>query len=106
MHSCGNLWSLMDDIIDEIGFDAKHSYEDNITPVEEAYERLDGRISVVGGIDIDYLCRKTPDEVHERAIGLLDMSKNKGGYALGSGNSIPPFVPLENYFAMLMAIHA
>jgi uroporphyrinogen decarboxylase len=26
-----------------------------------------------------------------------------GGYALGTGNSIPEFIPDENYFAMLKA---
>ncbi len=106
MHSCGNLWSLMDDIINDIGFDGKHSYEDNITSVEEAYERLDGRIAVLGGIDIDFLSRKSPEEIYERAVGLLAMSKERGGYALGSGNSIPAYIPLENYYAMLMAIYS
>jgi len=32
---------------------------------------------------------------------VLDVCAPGGGYALGSGNSIANFVPIENYFAML-----
>jgi uroporphyrinogen decarboxylase len=103
LHSCGKLGSLMDDVIDDIGFDGKHSYEDNIEPVEEAYERLHSRIAVLGGIDLDFLCRKTPEEVKGRARRLLEQTESRGSYALGSGNSIPDYVPWENYFAMTSA---
>jgi uroporphyrinogen decarboxylase len=34
---------------------------------------------------------------------MLHMTKETGGYALGSGNSIPDYVPLENYKALLRA---
>ena len=39
-HSCGNVFNcgLIDDVIDVCKFDARHSYEDKILPVEEAYE--------------------------------------------------------------------
>lgn len=36
LHSCGNLSSIMEDLIDEVGIDARHSFEDVIMPVEEA----------------------------------------------------------------------
>jgi hypothetical protein len=29
----------------------------------------------------------------------------EGGYALGSGNSIPEYVPFENYMAMIAAAY-
>lgn len=103
LHSCGNLAAVMDDIIDIIGYDGKHSYEDTITPVEEAYEQWGGRIAILGGMDVDYLCRSTLSEINERSRKLLELSADKGGYALGSGNSIPDFVPFENYKAMIDA---
>lgn len=103
MHSCGMLWDVMDDIIDDIQFDAKHSYEDNITPVEEAYTRLNGRIAVLGGIDIDFMCRRTPDEIYHRAKTLSDTGMRSGGYALGTGNSVPTYIPDEHYYAMTIA---
>ncbi len=103
LHSCGNLELLMDDIVDDIGFDAKHSFEDKIQPVEEAYEAHHRRIALLGGLDVDFLCRATPDEVRKRALAMLERTAGRGGYALGSGNSIPPYVPTENYFAMIGA---
>lgn len=101
LHSCGNLAPVMDDIIDGMGYDGKHSYEDKICPVEEAYERWGGRIAILGGIDVDYVCRAKPEDVTARAQAMLDRSAARGSYALGSGNSIPHWVPDEGYFAMI-----
>jgi len=103
LHSCGNLSMIMDDIIDDMKFDAKHSYEDNIQPVEEVYERWRGRIAILGGIDVDFICRSTPEEVYDRSCAMLERTADRCGYALGSGNSIPYYVPEENYFAMIAA---
>ena len=93
----------MDDIIDDMRYDGKHSYEDTICPVEEMYERYHDRIAILGGIDLDFVCRSTPEAVHARAKAMLERSASRGGYALGSGNSIPAYVPDANYFAMTSA---
>lgn len=103
LHSCGNLQNIMDVIIDDLKLDGKHSFEDGICPAEDAYDRWHDRIAIMGGIDMDYLARKTPQEVYKRAMDFLEKTFDKGGYALGSGNSIPQFIPHENYFAMLRA---
>jgi uroporphyrinogen decarboxylase len=34
---------------------------------------------------------------------MLEISANRGGYGLGTGNSVPEYVPQENYFAMISA---
>lgn len=103
MHSCGCLSEVMDDIVGVIKHDGKHSYEDAIEPVEQAYERLAGRIAVIGGMDVDFVCRSTPAEVYKRARAMVERTKARGGYALGTGNSVPEYVPQANYFAMLAA---
>jgi len=105
LHSCGQVQNVMDDIIDYMQYDAKHSFEDQITPVEEALDRWGDRIAILGGIDMDFLARRTPEAIIERSIALLERSLLKGGYALGSGNSIPEYIPDENYFAMISAIN-
>lgn len=102
LHSCGNLAAIMDDIIDELKYDAKHSFEDAILPVEQAYEKWGDRISILGGIDIDFLVRRNPHEIAKRAKALLAQTSCKG-YALGSGNSIPVYIPKENYMAMVQS---
>ncbi len=82
LHSCGNLLGVMDDVIDEIGYDGKHSYEDTIQPVEEAYEQFHERIAIIGGIDIDFICRSSPEQVRARSRAMLERSARRGGYAL------------------------
>ncbi len=104
LHSCGQVKDVMDDIIDDMQFDAKHSFEDQITPVEEALKIWGDRIAILGGIDMDFLARKTPEEIIKRSKILLEIQKNSGRYALGSGNSIPDYIPDENYLAMISTV--
>lgn len=103
LHSCGNLASVMDDIIVTLGYDGKHSYEDVIQPVEQAYEQYGSRIAILGGLDVDFLCRSTPEVVYERAKAMLARTAGRSRFALGSGNSIPKYVPHDSYFAMISA---
>ncbi|MEN8156524.1 MAG: uroporphyrinogen decarboxylase family protein [Bacteroidota bacterium] len=103
LHSCGYLKELMNVIIDDLKLDGKHSFEDGIYPVEDAWEWWHDRIAIMGGIDVDYLARRSPEEIYQRAMKLLEQTFDHGGYALGSGNSIPGYIPRENYFAMLRA---
>lgn len=102
-HSCGNVFDcgLIEDVINDCKFDGRHSYEDNTLAVEKAYDRYHHRIAILGGIDVDFLCRKTPEEVAKRSMEMLERSRQYGSYALGSGNSIPDYVPQANYFAMI-----
>ena len=101
LHSCGNLEAVMDDVIDDMKYDGKHSFEDTIMPVEEVYERWGGRIGIMGGIDVDFLVRGSVEAIRERSRAMLERSAERGSYGLGSGNSIPTYVPQEKYFAMI-----
>lgn len=103
LHSCGHFARIIDDIFDVMKFDGRHSYEDNIMPVEDFYEAYHHRIAVLGGIDLDFVCRATPEQVYARSKAMLDRSADRGGYALGTGNSVPDYVPDQNYFAMIRA---
>ena len=84
-------------------YDARHSYEDKIVPVEQAYEQFVGKMAVLGGIDMNFLVCASEEEITARCRRMLEQTKSRGGYALGSGNSIPDYVPDEHYFAMLRA---
>ena len=101
LHSCGMLEEVMEDIIEDIGFDGKHSYEDVIMPIEDAYEKYKGRIALLGGIDVDFVCTATPEEIASRSRAMLERAQDVGGYALGTGNSVPYYVPTEKYLAMI-----
>ena len=103
LHSCGHFSRILDDIVDDLHYDARHSYEDAILPVEEAYERYHARIAILGGIDLDFVCRAAPQEIYRRSRAMLERAAARGGYALGTGNSVPDYVPDEGYFAMVRA---
>lgn len=103
LHSCGYMKDVWNDIIDVMRFDGKHSYEDLIQPVEVAYEEFHGRVAILGGIDVDFLCRATAEQVYSRCRDMIERSRDRGGYALGAGNSITSYLPPENYFAMAKA---
>ncbi len=105
-HSCGCIFEVMDDIL-ELGIDAKHSNEDGIAPFDRWIEDYGWQIGLLGGFDMDFLCTKSPDDVY---TAVLEQGKrfraSARGYALGSGNSIPDYVPVENYMAMIRAAQA
>ncbi len=101
LHSCGNLEAIMEDLIVEVGIDGKHSFEDAILPVDEFQTRYGDRIAVLGGVDVNVLAAATPDQVRKRTRFLVDTCGQRGRYAIGSGNSIPSYVPVENYLAMV-----
>jgi uroporphyrinogen decarboxylase len=101
LHSCGNLQSIVEDLIETVGIDAKHSYEDAIIPVDEFHSLYGSRIGVLGGVDVNILSGASPNAVRERTRFLIETCGARGRYAIGSGNSIPSYVPPENYLAMV-----
>jgi len=101
LHSCGQIDALMEDFIEVVGIDARHSFQDNIEPVEEVYVKYGDRISILGGLDVDLLARGTQQEVADRTRRILEVCAPGGGFCMGSGNSVTNFVRIENYYAML-----
>lgn len=101
LHCCGKVDLLMDDFIESVRIDGKHSFEDTIERVTDAKREYGDRIALLGGIDVDFLCRATEHEVRERVRTTLDVCLPGGGYCLGTGNSVANYIPLDNYLAML-----
>ena len=101
LHSCGNLASIMDDLINDVGIDAKHSFEDTIEDVRDLKHTCGNRIALLGGIDVDFLCRADEGAIRERVRDTLDVCLPGGGYCLGTGNSVANYIPVENYLVML-----
>ena len=102
-HSCGCIFEIMDDVI-ALGINAKHSNEDAIAPYSRWIKDYGDKIGLLGGFDMDFLCQKSPEEVFETVVESgKEFRKTANGYALGSGNSIPDYVPVDNYLAMIEA---
>ncbi|MCC6445380.1 MAG: hypothetical protein IT210_18210 [Armatimonadetes bacterium] len=101
LHSCGNLNQIISDLIDGVKIDAKHSFEDVIENVIEVKDTYGQRIALLGGIDVDFLCRADEARIRERVRKTLAKCMPGGGYCLGTGNSMANYIPVENYLVML-----
>ena len=104
LHSCGNFSLIVEDLFD-LGYDAKHSYQDVIFPVEDFYEAWGDRIAILGGLDVDFMSRASVREVEERALAMLERTRTRGGYALGTGNSLAKYINMDNVQTMLQVAH-
>lgn len=100
LHACGNLSEIMEDII-ACGWDARHSFEDVIEPVWEAKAKYGGRIALLGGFDMDKICRMSEEEVRAHTRFLIEQCAPGGGWALGTGNSVANYIPMGNFLTML-----
>jgi len=102
-HSDGKLWDFIDDII-ACGVNALHPIEPKAMDIVEVKEKVKGKLCVIGNIDLSYtLTRGTPEETEEEVKEKIRILAPGGGYCLGSGNSIPEYVKIENFVAMIEA---
>ena len=84
-----------------VEIDAKHSNEDAIAPFSRWLHAYGRRIGNFGGIDTDILCQKQEQEIRAYVRKTFAAAAGCGGVALGSGNSIPDYVPAAGYLAMI-----
>jgi uroporphyrinogen decarboxylase len=101
IHNCGNIEAIMEDLIEDVGIDGKQSFEDAIMPVTDAYRKYADRISILGGIDVDFLCREDEAAIRKRVRDTLDVCMRGKGYCLGTGNTVANYMLVDNYLAML-----
>lgn len=101
LHACGNLSTIIEDLIEGVKIDAKHSFEDTIEDVRDLKTTYGTRIALLGGIDVDFLCRADLDTIRHRVKNTLDICMPGGGYCLGTGNSVTNYIPINNYLAMV-----
>ncbi|PKN69935.1 MAG: hypothetical protein CVU54_07855 [Deltaproteobacteria bacterium HGW-Deltaproteobacteria-12] len=103
-HSDGNLWSIMDVLIDS-GYDGINPLEPqagmDLQKVKEAYG---DKICLLGNIDCkELLCSGTPDQVDAAVKHAIAAAAKGGGYILCDSNSLHPGVNPENCIAMFEA---
>ena len=101
LHSCGAVDVLMEELIGEVRIDGKHSYQDNVQTAKEAKARYGKRICILGGIDVHKLASFPAAELRTYVRSVIDACKQGGRYAVGAGNSIPSYIPIDNYLTLL-----
>ena len=99
-HSDGNLEEVIEDIIG-CGFDGLNPIEPPAMDINQLKRDYGSRISLLGNLDLGYtLTRGTPDEVREEVRQRIQDLAPGGGYAVASSNSVPEYVPFDNFMAM------
>ncbi len=101
LHSCGNLEAITEDLISDVGIDARHSYEDEGNSVIDFKARYGDRVTILGGVDVDKLARLPEAELRAHVRTVIETCMPGGRFALGSGNTVCNYIPVENYFAMV-----
>jgi len=99
-HSDGILFDVMDKLI-ECGINSLHPIEPKAMDIVEVKRKYGDKISLIGNIDVDLLARGTTEEIRNNVIFNIENVGMNGGYCVGSGNSIPEYVKLENYLTMI-----
>lgn len=100
LHSCGDLQEVYEDLIG-CGIDAKHSFEDQILPVAEFKRRFGHRITPLGGLDVDVICRSDEETLRAYTRQAIELCWTDGHWALGTGNSLTDYMPVGNYLVVL-----
>ncbi len=101
-HSDGDLWQVMDDLAD-CGVNALQPIEPKSLDAEEVKRREGYRFALCGNVEVDRLSRGTTEEIDGLVRDRIEKLAPGGGYCVGSSNTVPDYVPLENYVAMLNA---
>jgi uroporphyrinogen decarboxylase len=99
-HTCGQVAAIMDDLIDTVQIDAKHSTQDCVEPITVSKQRWGARTALLGGMDVDFITRAEPVQVRSYTRNILEACMPGGGFALGVGNWVADSIPLDNYLAM------
>ena len=103
-HSDGRLYDVIDDLI-ECGYHALHPCEPASMDIGKLKRKYGDRLCLCGNINLDStLTLGTPADVEEEVKLRIRTIAPGGGYCCGSSNSIPEYVPYENYVAMIEAI--
>jgi uroporphyrinogen decarboxylase len=101
LHSCGKVDAIMEDLIVDVKIDGKHSFQDDVLPIWEYKKRWGDRIALLGGIDVHKLATFEEDALRRHVRQVIEQCAPGGRFAVGAGNSIPSYIPLENYLTMI-----
>jgi len=103
-HSDGDLRPVINDIIAN-GVNVLHPVEPKAMDIVQLKRKYGDVLAFAGNVDLGYtLTRGTPAEVKAEVKEKIKALAPGGGYLLGSSNSIPEYVPLENFEAMCEAV--
>ena len=99
MHSDGDLSMLTDDLI-SMGLDVIQPIDPSCMDMAKVKKQWGDRICLIGNVSNELLRSASASQIEARVKELLRDAAPGGGFALGSGNSVPNWAKFENYMAM------
>lgn len=103
-HSDGRLYQVIADLI-ACGFQALHPCEPASMDIAQLKRTYGGRLCLNGNINLDStMTMGSPEDVEEEVKLRIRTIGPGGGYCCGTSNSVPEYVPFENYMAMIRTI--
>lgn len=103
-HSDGCLYPVLDDLIN-CGVNAVHPIEPLGMDISKLKKEYGSKLCLIGNIGLENeLTIGTPKDVDSLVKKRIMEIAPGGGYCCGSSNTIPAYVPFENYKAMVKAI--
>jgi len=103
-HTDGKLWDVMDDIVD-CGVTALHPIEPKSMDFLEVRDKYSDKLAFCGGIEVDTLARGSKYDMEDLVQFYLNSLPGTCSWVVGSSNSIPDYVNIENYLTMLKLVH-
>ncbi len=101
IHSCGQVKDIMNDFIDDVKVDGKHSFQDNVLSITQSKKLWGDKICLLGGVDVDKLARLEPTDLRKYIRQMINECAPGGRFAIGAGNSVTSYIPVENYLTMI-----
>lgn len=100
LHSDGCLYPILEDLV-RIGFDALHPIEPKAMDIQRVRRIVGPDVCLIGNVDLGFpLGTGTPEDVDAAVRDLVRTMAPGGGYCISSGNSVPEYIPYENWLAM------
>ncbi|HEX9975450.1 MAG TPA: uroporphyrinogen decarboxylase family protein [bacterium] len=103
-HTDGDIWAVLDDL-KACGVNALQPIEPLAMDIVELKNKRGKDFCLVGNVDVDLLARGSLKQIENEVKRLLEYVAPGGGYCLGSGNTVPEYVPYENYMTMIETAH-
>jgi uroporphyrinogen decarboxylase len=101
-HTDGNFLPILEDLL-SLKMDALHPNEPDAVDIKDVKESVNGRVTLIGNIDINVLSRGTPEEVENLTRDTIRSVAGDGRFILSSSNSITRSCQVDNVLAMIKA---
>ncbi len=103
-HSDGVLWDVLPRL-QRCGIQALHPIEPRAMDIAAVRKKVGNTLCLIGNIEVgEVLSRGTPATVRKSVLATIEKVGRNGAYCCGSSNSIPEYVPPENYRSLLATV--